>query len=206
MTKQGIVLVNVGGFEVVIPSTASSDIDYSSIAIDKWTLILIPNRSMGFTHYFKILVDTCGKGLWFSRTRFYEQWDKPIEMLMDIVDPRTIILLKSNPHPYRLAYRMVKNPRYSSVATLVARIYGKKDVPQWIFELIKIAHRLYIELSPIVLTRGYGKLVGLKIVREHEKDKDIAIGVCIDREHLAPQKISEVLDVSIMGINRCLEI
>jgi len=204
MEKNSIVMMSVGGFEVVIPSTPCIELNMSALMAGKWELILIPNRLITFTHLFKTIVEHCGEGYWFTRVRFYEQWEKPIDMLLKIIDPKTIIVLNSNPEPYKLAYRIAGNPRYSSMAVFVTSIHGEIYVSEWILELAKIAHKLHLEISPIVFTRGLGRLAGIRVTRE-PMSGNVNVDICIDKEFVAPQKIIEHgIQVGVMSIRNCL--
>jgi len=204
MEKNSIVMMSVGGFEVVIPSKPCLELDPSTLMADKWELILIPNRLITFTHLFKTIVEQCGGGYWFTRVRFYEQWEKPIDMVLKIHDPKTIIILNSNPEPYRLAYRIAGNPRYSSMAVFAAKIHGELYVSNWVIELARVAHKLYLEVSPVVFTRGLGRLAGIRVSRE-PMSNSVAIDICIDKEFVAPQKIVEHgIQVGVMSIKNCL--
>lgn len=203
MNGESIAVIVIGGYNIIIPL----EIDLSKNVpheIEKWEIIFLFNKIITYSHILKIISDYCSMGDWYIRIRFYEQWDNPIDMYIKLINARKFILLYSIPKPSELIIKFIKSPRFSNATILVMRPKKTIDVPRWIYELEKITGRLYLELSPLMYARGLGRLIGIRIKRD--KNKSLLVNLCIDKEILSRQRITERgLEIILSSIKNCIE-
>ncbi len=203
MNDESIAITVVGGFNIIIPLNIDLS-KYRPHEIEKWEMIFLFNRIITYSHILKVISDYCSMGDWYIRIRFYEQWDNPMDMYIKIIDGRRFILLNSVPEPSRLIVKFVHNPRFSNAAVLIMKPKDTVDIPRWIYELEKIARKLYLELSPIMYARGLGRLIGIKVKRD--KEKGLSVNLCIDKELPSKQRIIEKgLEIILSSIKKCIE-
>ncbi len=204
MDTESVAVAVVGGFNIIVPLGLHYTLPHRARA-SKWELVMMFNRIITYSHVFKTINDYCGTGDWLIRIRFYEQRDNPIDMYTKILTNRRLVLLSSNPPPPRLLSKIVHNPRFSNASLLFTRIEDEKEVPEWVYELEKVASRLYLELSPIMYARGFGRLVGIRVSRARG-EKGIKVNLCINKDIGIGQKIREGgLEVVLTSISKCLE-
>ena len=203
MNDESIAITVVGGFNIIIQLNIDLS-KYRPHEIEKWEMIFLFNRIITYSHILKVISDYCSMGDWYIRIRFYEQWDNPMDMYIKIIDGRRFILLNSVPEPSRLIVKFVHNPRFSNAAVLIMKPKDTVDIPRWIYELEKIARKLYLELSPIMYARGLGRLIGIKVKRD--KEKGLSVNLCIDKELPSKQRIIEKgLEIILSSIRKCIE-
>ncbi|GEM_PF-6910918 len=204
MAGESIVITVVGGFNIVIPLSIDTT-KYKPRELEKWEMIFIFNKIMTYSHILKVISDYCSAGDWYVRIRFYEQWDNPIDMYMKIIDGRRFILINSDPKPARLVMKFVHNPRFSNASILIMKPTETITMPDWIYDLEKMARKLYLELSPLMYARGLGRLIGIRVERSGG-DKGLTVNLCIDKEIPGKQRIVEKgLEIILSGIRKCIE-
>jgi hypothetical protein len=204
--QPSLLYFNLSGFGIVAvepcePYQPSRVMNESST---EWKYILLTRRVISYPIVVKTIIEHSRKATWFTRIYFYEVRDRPIDMLLRILDSKTILICSSRPEPAKIMQRMVANPRYSCAVTLLARIEDiePKYSVEWVSRLARIARRLYLELSPIVYGRRMGRLVALKL---RESVEAMNITICVSREGVSTSFTHGGLNVEIRGYESCLK-
>ncbi len=195
---------NVSGFGVVY-TLAGGHINIGEVmgtVADEWKYIMVTRRVVSYPMVLKILTDQCGKGICFSRLYFYEIRHKPISMLYQTLDAKTIHLIDSRPEPLSLLRRIAANPRYSNTIILLAKTnISNANIPmEWIHRMARTARKLYLELSPIIYGKEMGRLIALQL---QEQGEVINIKICVSREGVSSFYQYGDLRIEIIGIDRC---
>ncbi len=170
---------------------------------NEWFYILIPRRTVSFATVFKYITQHCYAHLCFVRIYFYELKDKPINLTIYVPDRRSIILIHSIPSLVKLLKRVIANPKYSETVVFIARIPGKNiSISRNTEEKLKLARKLFMELSPIIFSRGFGRLIALMI-------KGLNMGhqvtLCVEKPGIVVQSSYEGVNLIIKSIEKCLE-
>ncbi len=202
---RGVTVFSVGGFTVVLPDPPSYTLrGAEERKVDEWQIIIVPRRVISFSHMFKIITDYCKAGTWFIRTRFYEQFDKPIDSITTINEYHDIIIHDSRPERPRLMRRILSGPRYSNAFIFMARIGGEADVPKWVSGLAKIGKKTMVELSPLMYSRGLGRLRAIRVMEDEDTGK-LILYVCVEKEKIPVTSTRKGnMQIYIGGLDKCL--
>ncbi len=200
-----VTVFSVGGFTLVLPSPQIHTLDeLRRSKAYEWQIIMVPRRVVSFSHMFKIITDYCKEGTWFVRTRFSEQFDKPIDAIITINEYHDIVIHDAFPGRARLMRRILSGPRYSNAFIFLVNIGEPGKTPRWISDLAKIAKKTLVELSPLMYSRGLGRLRAVRVV-ENEDTGETSIYVCVEREKIPVSSTRKGnIQIYIAGIEKCL--
>ncbi|OYT40551.1 MAG: hypothetical protein B6U89_01720 [Desulfurococcales archaeon ex4484_58] len=165
-----------------------------------WRYIVITRRIVGFPIVFKNIFDNYGSGEYYVKIYFYELREKPVEMIICIQRPRTLVLIDSVPDIVRLLQRILSNPKYGETIVFIAKIDGEIDLSKY-SKSLRLARKLYTELSPLVYSRGMGRFLALKL---SSKNGSLDIVLCVSREGVSLETSHGDIKLNIRGIDRCL--
>ena len=176
--------------------------NYKNTSVTKWKYLVLPKKIVTFPIVFKYIFDRQGMGFHYVKIRFREQLHNPVEMLLDLVPIRTIYLINSNPKPSRLFRRLFANPRYSETIMLLAEINDDpmKDLERY-NDLIRLARKLFMELTSLVYKKGVGRFNALRLV---EREGLVDIIVCVTRKGAFLETSYGDVKVTIKDIDSCL--
>ncbi len=196
---------SVSGFSIVYLEDPSP-ISVKSISdnyIDNWKFLLLARKIISYPIVFKTITDHCRDGLWYVKIFFYEIRDKPLSLIVKILDPKTILLFDSRPEPRMLMKRILAGPRYSNSVVLLAKLPldEPKEVIEEVQTLSRIARKLYLELSPLTFSRDLGRLVGLKLGRRGDS---MEVVLCVDKEGVSTTFSHSGLTINILSLSKCI--
>ncbi|NPA99551.1 MAG: hypothetical protein GXO43_09245 [Crenarchaeota archaeon] len=200
-TGSNIVLLNLSGFDLILTPETENFIPefWHTKKTDDWQYIILPRRSVSFLQVFKILSDNCAGKLCYSRIFFYELRDRPVDLVLEPIDTKTFVIYGSNPSFPRIVRRILANPKYSNTVVFIAKFNETK------YERYKraasIARRIFMELSPVTISRGLGRLLGVKIENISGRMK---VTLCVSREGIKSTETMGGVSVDIRSINQCL--
>ncbi len=164
---------------------------------------MLARKIISYPIVFKTITDHCRDGIWFSRIYFYEIRDRPISMIIKVLDPKTIFIFDSNPQPYRLIRRVIANPRYSNSVVLLVKLPYEEPRPllEKVQNLTRIARKLYLELSPLTFNRELGRLMALKL---RQTGDEMEIVLCVNKEGVSTRFSHGGLVINIISLEKCL--
>ncbi len=200
-SKSSIVLLNLSGFDLIVTPEVENFIPefWHTKKTDEWQYIILPRRSVSFLQVFKILSDNCSGKLCYSRIFFYELRDRPVDLVLEPIDTKTFIMYGSNPPFPRIVRRILANPKYSNTVMFIAKFNETKYDNYR--KSVTIARRIYMELSPVTISKGLGRLLGVKLENIGGRMK---VTLCVSREGIKSTETMGGVSVDIRSINQCL--
>jgi hypothetical protein len=201
-----IFYLSTSGIEVHVLKKFNPGITFEEILnteTNEWFYILIPRRTVSFATVFKYITQHCYQHLCFVRIYFYELKDQPINLTIYVPDRRSIILIHTIPPIVKLLKRVIANPKYSETVVFIARVPNKSiSIDRDTGEKLKLARKLFMELSPIIFSRGFGRLIALLI---KGLNKGHQVTLCVEKPGIAVQSGYEGVNLIIKSIEKCLE-
>ncbi|ABN69645.1 hypothetical protein Smar_0538 [Staphylothermus marinus F1] len=203
--SSGILYVNTSGTEIFVLENLREKIDFDKI-MDKttsdWLYILLLRRVVSFATVFKMLTQHCQGELCYVRIYFYELKKQPIQLILKIFDQTFIILINSDPPIDKLLKRIIANPRFGETVVFISKL-GKYNIAidAELANDLKLARKLYMELSPIVFGRGFGRLVAMNMKRIGARYN---VTLCVDKEGVSVQSIYENINLLIKSVSQCI--
>jgi hypothetical protein len=201
-----IFYLSTSGIEVHVLKDFNPGLTFEEMLNTKtseWFYILIPRRTVGFATVFKYITQHCYIHLCFVRIYFYELREQPINLTIYVPDRRSIILIHSVPSLTKLLKRIIANPKYSETVVFIAKIPNKNiGIDRNTEEKIKLARKLFMELSPIIFSRGFGRLLAL-VIKSLNAGHQVTL--CVEKPGIAVQSGYEGVSLIIKSIEKCLE-
>ncbi len=201
-----ILYLNLGGIEFYVFKDLLNSISIEHVLekeTSDWKYVVLKRRIISFANIFRIISEYCIKSRCYTRLYFYELRYEPIDIIIDVLDKKTFIIVATNIPLSKVLKRIVSNPRFSEVIIFVTPI--EKGLSKEIYDRMddmKILSKLYRELFPILFTRRLGKLVGIYVRKTSEGKHDIKL--CVTKEDVSVEFQHKGLKMKIVGINRCI--
>ncbi|RLG88635.1 MAG: hypothetical protein DRO16_04905 [Thermoprotei archaeon] len=201
-----VLYLNLGGIEFYVFKDLLNSISIEHILEKKtsdWKYVILKRRIISFANIFRIISEYCIKSRCYTRLYFYELRYEPIDVIIDVLDKKTFIIVSTNIPLSKVLKRIVSNPRFSESIIFITPI--EKGLGKEIYDRmddIKTLSKLYRELFPILFTKRLGKLVGIHVRKTSEGKHDIKL--CVTKEDVSVEFQHKGLKMKIVGINRCI--
>ncbi len=197
--------INFSGFNLVVINELEKRLSLKDVkkkSILEWKYVIISRKIVSFPIIFKNLLDHYSSGTCYVKIFFYELREHPIELLIHIYGPRTLILLDGSPSLNRLLKRIIANPKYGESLMFIGHLDDRIEELSKYSKVLKLARKLFTELSPVVYSRGIGRFIAIKL---REKDGSLDLVLCVSREGVSMETTYHDIKLNIQGIDRCFK-
>ncbi|ADI31396.1 hypothetical protein [Staphylothermus hellenicus] len=200
-----ILYVNASGTEIFVLENLRGKISFNEILetiTSDWLYILLLRKVVSFATVFKTLTQQCRGKLCYARIYFYELKNQPIQLIFKIFDRSSTILINSDPPIEKLLKRIIANPKFGETVVFISNL-GKDNIVIDTEQAndLKVARKLYMELSPIVFGRGFGRLVAMNM---EKTGAGYNVILCVDKEGVSVQSTYERVNLLIKSISQCI--
>ena len=202
----GLFYMNFSGFTVIVIDDLQDRYSVEEVkkqSITDWKYIIITRKVVTFPIVFKNILEYAKSGEHYVKIFFYEQRDKPIEVRIFVLNPRTVVLVSGRPSLENILRKMISNPRYGETVVFIAKLVSdlENNISKY-NDLMKVSKKLFLELTPIVYGQGIGRFSALRIV---ERRGSFDVTICVSRKGVDLRTDYGDIKVDIKGIDLCIK-